>query len=82
MAKGLVVGHEAPNTVTSVSVVAIQLGIALGAALGGLTVDILGVVFVPLIAAVFAAGSVVLRMGLGRFLRHHPHQVPVRCVRS
>ncbi|RKR13675.1 MFS transporter [Arthrobacter oryzae] len=68
----LVVGHEAPDTVTSISVVAIQLGIALGAALGGLTVDILGVTWVPLIGAVFAAGSVALRMSLRRFLPHHP----------
>jgi len=68
----LVVGHEAPDTVTSVSVVAIQLGIALGAALGGLTVDILGVTWVPLTGAVFAVGSVALRMGLRRFLPHHP----------
>ncbi|MFE4834496.1 MFS transporter [Arthrobacter sp. NPDC056691] len=67
----LIVGHDAPDTVTSVSVVAIQLGIALGAALGGLTVDTLGVVWVPLTGAIFAAGSVALRMGLRQYMPHH-----------
>jgi predicted MFS family arabinose efflux permease len=67
----LIVGHEAPDTVTSVSVVAIQLGIALGAALGGLTVEALGVAWVPLTGAIFAAASVALRMGLRGFVPRH-----------
>ncbi|WP_284981663.1 MFS transporter [Arthrobacter sp. efr-133-TYG-118] len=68
----LVVGHEAPDTVTSLSVVAIQLGIALGAALGGLTVEALGVAWIPVTGATFAAVSVALRMRLRRYLpRHH-----------
>ena len=39
----LIVGRDARETVTSASVVAMQLGIALGAALGGRVVDTLGV---------------------------------------
>lgn len=64
----LVVGHEAPDTVTSVSVVVIQLGIAAGAALGGITVDTLGVAWVPLTGAIFAAASAALLIGLRSFL--------------
>ncbi|MFK4296666.1 putative MFS family arabinose efflux permease [Arthrobacter sp. GAS37] len=69
-----IVGHEAPDTVTSLSVVAIQLGIALG----GLTVEALGVAWIPVTGAVFAAVSVALRSPLRRYLpRHTPttHQI-------
>jgi predicted MFS family arabinose efflux permease len=65
----LVVGHEAPDTVTSVSVVVIQLGIAMGAAVGGLTINTIGIGWVPLCGAVFAAASVALLIGLRRYLQ-------------
>lgn len=64
----LVVGRDAPDTVTSVSVVITQLGIALGAALGGLTVDTIGVPWVPLTGIIFAAGSIALLINLHRYL--------------
>jgi predicted MFS family arabinose efflux permease len=64
----LLVGRGASDTVTSASVVALQLGIALGAALGGHTVDTLGVAQLPLIGLAFATGSIVLLMGLRRHL--------------
>jgi predicted MFS family arabinose efflux permease len=67
----LIAGHEAPDTVTSVAVVAIQLGIALGAAVGGLTVETLGVAWIPLTGAIFAAASMALRIGMRSFLPRH-----------
>ncbi|MFF0990797.1 MFS transporter [Kocuria nitroreducens] len=60
----LIVGRGAPDTVTSISVVVLQIGIALGAVLGGFTVDARGVAQLPLTGLVFAAGSVVLLCGL------------------
>lgn len=64
----LLVGRGAPDTVTSVSVVVLQLGIALGAVLGGFTVDALGVAQLPLTGLFFTAGSIVLLIGLRPYL--------------
>jgi predicted MFS family arabinose efflux permease len=64
----LIVGHDARETVTSASVVAVQLGIASGAALGGRAVDTLGVAWVPLTGAIFAGASALLRASLRRRL--------------
>ena len=53
----------------SLSVVVIHLGIAAGAALGGITVDTLvRVAWVPLTGAIFAAASAALLIGLRSFL--------------
>jgi predicted MFS family arabinose efflux permease len=64
----LIVGRDARETVTSASVVAVQLGIALGASLGGHIVDTLGVTWVPLTGAAVIAASIALRLGLRRYL--------------
>lgn len=65
----LATGRRAPETVTSISVVLSQLGIALGATAGGIGVEVFGVQWLPLIGLVFAAIALLLLPGLGRILR-------------
>ncbi|MEU5655107.1 MFS transporter [Streptomyces sp. NPDC047737] len=65
----LVTGHRAPETVTSISVLVSQLGIALGASAGGLTVSSLGLGALPVIGLVFVAAALVLLPGLRPALR-------------
>ncbi|MFC9838444.1 MFS transporter [Rhodococcus sp. NPDC127530] len=66
----LATGRRAPETVTSISVVLSQLGIALGATVGGIGVEAFGVQWLPLIGLAFAAGALLLLPGLRRNL--HP----------
>jgi predicted MFS family arabinose efflux permease len=65
------VGHRAPETVMSLSVVLAQLGMAVGASLGGVVVDTAGVGAVPALGLVFVVVTVVLLAGLRRVL-HDP----------
>lgn len=64
----LVAGRAAADTATSISVLVIQFGIALGAIAGGLTLDIFGVGFIPLTGLVFVLLSVILLLGMRRVL--------------
>lgn len=65
----LATGRRAPETVTSISVVLSQLGIALGATAGGIGVEVFGVRWLPLIGLIFAAVALLFLPGLGRILR-------------
>jgi predicted MFS family arabinose efflux permease len=73
----LATGRRAPETVTSISVVLSQLGIALGATVGGLTVELFGVAALPLVGLVFAAAGLLLLPGVGRHLRGEIETAPV-----
>jgi predicted MFS family arabinose efflux permease len=50
-------------------VVLSQLGIALGAVVGGILVDTFGVAYLPILGAVFAVGALLMLPGMGRILR-------------
>ncbi|RFC77529.1 MFS transporter [Streptomyces sp. AcE210] len=65
----LVTGRRAPETVTSISVLVSQLGIALGASAGGVTVSTLGLGTLPVIGLVFVAAALLLLPGLRPALR-------------
>lgn len=65
----LVAGQRAPETVTSVSVLVMQFGIALGATVGGVAVAAWSVSATPLTGLVFVAASAVLLVGMRPALR-------------
>lgn len=62
----LVAGRKAADTATSISVLVIQFGVALGATAGGLTADAAGVEFVPLAGLVFLIAAGLLILGMQR----------------
>jgi predicted MFS family arabinose efflux permease len=65
----LVAGQRAPETVTSISVLVMQFGIALGATVGGVAVSTWGVAATPVAGLVFVAASAALLAGMRSALR-------------
>ena len=56
----LQVGHKAQETATSIGVLLAQMGFAVGATLGGIAVETIGINMLPLIASIFVLVTVVL----------------------
>lgn len=65
----LLLGRRAPETAMSIGILLAQLGFALGATIGGLTVSHLSVARVPLVAVVFVIGAIVLSASLRSTVR-------------
>ncbi|MFW6186457.1 MAG: MFS transporter [Actinomycetota bacterium] len=56
----LQVGQKAPETATSIGVLLSQIGFAIGATLGGVVVETLGVTALPIVAATVALATIAL----------------------
>lgn len=65
----LVAGQRAPETVTSISVLVMQFGIALGATVGGVAVSTWGVAATPVTGLVFVTASAALLVRMRPALR-------------
>ncbi|MCP3425237.1 MFS transporter [Rothia sp. AR01] len=60
----LLVGHRSPEKSMSIGVVLTQLGMAAGAALGGVILDSFGVLATPLVGAIVTAATLLLLIGI------------------
>jgi predicted MFS family arabinose efflux permease len=60
----LVTGARAPETATSIGVLLAQAGFAVGATIGGLTIETIGLRAIPLVAPAFALLALVLALTL------------------
>lgn len=56
----LLTGARAPETATSIGVLLTQVGFAVGASVGGLTIETAGIRAVPIVALVFVAASIAI----------------------
>ncbi|WAM19080.1 MFS transporter [Rhodococcus sp. JS3073] len=65
----LITGRRAPETATSIGVLLAQGGFAAGAAIGGVTIEVLGVATIPVVALVFVLGTIVIATTLRPAIR-------------
>jgi predicted MFS family arabinose efflux permease len=70
----LLTGRRAPETATSIGVLLAQAGFAVGATVGGVTLDSFGVATIPLVALAFVVGSIIIATPL----RNTMHNAPAR----
>ncbi|MDH6293075.1 MFS transporter [Rhodococcus opacus] len=56
----LITGRRAPETATSIGVLLAQGGFAAGAAIGGVTINVLGVATIPIVGLLFVLGTIVI----------------------
>jgi predicted MFS family arabinose efflux permease len=70
----LLTGRRAPETATSIGVLLAQAGFAVGATVGGVTLDSFGVATIPLVALAFVVGSIIIATTLRNTMRNAPAQ--------
>jgi predicted MFS family arabinose efflux permease len=65
----LMTGARAPETAISIGVVLVQGGFAIGATIGGVTIDLVGTQAIPLVALVFVVAAIILAAPLRPVIR-------------
>jgi predicted MFS family arabinose efflux permease len=65
----LLTGSRAPESATSIGVLLAQAGFAVGATVGGLSINAIGIRAIPLVALVFVIGSIIIAATLRPVIR-------------